>query len=722
MKEIVVGKDRVAVGDLIGKGGEGNVFSLPGLSGQAAKVYDVALRAKREEKVRAMVREGLASQTNLIAFPRDIITDIRGNFLGFVMRLVSGYRPVHELYGPKSRLVHFQKSDYRFVIRAALNLARAVGSVHQTGCVIGDLNHSGVLVSPDATVALIDADSFQFRRDGITYPCVVGVPDFTPPELHGVNLESVERIAAHDHFGLAIAVFQLLFMGRHPYAGRYSGPDISIGESIAQNRFAFSVKRRLDTRTNPPPGALTLDLFPETVSGAFERAFGLMPAMRPSALDWVDALHKLEGALSRCARVKTHYYPSRAKDCVWCALAAKNNFDMFPDWSAVDIGIQTDRLGTEEAIREILAFRFPATLDFLPRPATAPPRKGSSTVRKAKRDEWARFLGGLLLMAGAVVVFFLAAPLWFVWLGLGIWGSTLVFDNKGHERRFLKAYEDADEQVQRGLDGFMRRVGLIEVVKVRSDLDATIAAYGSIDAKLAQELTKLRATREARQLAAYLDRFSIRQAKIAGIGPAKTATLVSFGVETAADVTRSMLLRIPGFGSATAGKLMDWRRRYETEFRYDPNPNAQDIAAEKALRAKFASDKAKLEATIRSGLQTLRAAKPLVDTMPARARGDVGLLRALDERSKVEQDLKLLGVPIPRSKVALKMGPLSQGNTPASAQEAVGAVTPSAGIGTGAQQVPTCSRCGGAMVVRSGKYGRFWGCLSYPRCRGTRQI
>jgi superfamily I DNA/RNA helicase len=31
---------------------------------------------------------------------------------------------------------------------------------------------------------------------------------------------------------------------------------------------------------------------------------------------------------------------------------------------------------------------------------------------------------------------------------------------------------------------------------------------------------------------------------------------------------------------------------------------------------------------------------------------------------------------------------------------------------------PTCPDCGGAMALREGKYGPFWGCTNYPTCRG----
>ena len=31
-----------------------------------------------------------------------------------------------------------------------------------------------------------------------------------------------------------------------------------------------------------------------------------------------------------------------------------------------------------------------------------------------------------------------------------------------------------------------------------------------------------------------------------------------------------------------------------------------------------------------------------------------------------------------------------------------------------------CPDCDGPMVARSSQHGKFWGCASYPRCKGTR--
>jgi DNA-binding helix-hairpin-helix protein with protein kinase domain len=652
VQEIIIGNDRVSVTELIGKGGEGEVYAIKGRSGLAVKIYNTSLRAKREDKVRAMVGEGLAVKTDLVAYPGDVVTDRRGNFLGFVMRLVSGYRPLHELYSPKSRQCHFPKADYRFIVHAALNVARAVGKVHQTGCVIGDLNHSGVLVAQDATVALIDADSFQFSLNGKSYPCVVGVPDFTPPELHGKNLGSVQRTIEHDNFGLAVAIFHLLFMGRHPYAGRYNGPDISMGDAIAQNRFAFSLTRQAATQTTPPPGALTLDMFPASIVAAFENAFGLTPGARPGALDWIQALKRLEGALNHCSKVKTHFYPSNAKACIWCKLKGNSNFDMFPDTTSIEPSIPVDPLGTEQAIREILAFRFPTVADLLP--AVATPSGASNALRQAKSKKRRHSLFGVLMMVGAVAGFIYAVPAWLLWIGLAIWGWNIFSDRKVEFAPFQRAFKDADDRVQRELNAFVQRNGMTEVVKVRGDLYAAIAAYKGHDDALACELMVMKSNREARQRQAYLDRFPIRNAKISGIGPVKTATLISFGIETAADVSHAAVLRIPGFGGVMTGKLLAWRHGHESRFRYDQKPNAQDVADERALRGRFATEKAKLASTIRNGLGTLRNAKAHLESLPAKAKSDGVLMEALTVRAQAEQDLRALGASVPASTVALR--------------------------------------------------------------------
>ena len=338
MRNIVLGSEHATLECKIGGGNEGDVYSLKGDPSRAVKIYNYDKRQSRAEKIRAIVTANFGQTRSLIAFPLQVATSNSGEFLGFSMRLMSGRREIHQLYNPKSRLHHYPDVDYRFLVRVAQNVARAVATVHSIGnsspqkiaCVIGNLNHSGLLVAKDATVALIDADHFQYTINEKVYPYVFGTSEFTPPELHASRFKSASLTNMHTNFGLAVTIFHLLFMGRHPYAGRYTGPIHSLGDAIARNRFAYSAIRQYATQTIPPRGAMTLGLFPDAISDNFENAFGLKYDARPSAEDWITALSSFESSLSRCSDVTTHYYPNESKSCVWCKLKRNGSLDMFP--------------------------------------------------------------------------------------------------------------------------------------------------------------------------------------------------------------------------------------------------------------------------------------------------------------------------------------------------------------------------------------------------------
>lgn len=711
MERIKIAGRPEALGKRIGKGGEGEVYALKSRPDCAVKIYKETLRSQRESKVRAMVAGQLATATDLVAFPAEVVTDLRGRFVGFIMRLVSGYQPIHELYSPKSRKQHFHKADYRFLVRAALNVARAVGKVHQTGCVIGDFNHSGVLVAQDATVSLIDADSFQFVREGRAYPCVVGVPDFTPPELHGVSLASVTRTRAHDHFGLAVAMFHLLAMGKHPYAGRFSGGDLSMGEAIAQHRFAFSLARKSETRTTPPPGSVTLQDFPMPIARAFEAAFGLDPAARPDAAQWVAVLKELEAALSHCRAIKTHYYPSAAGKCVWCRLAGQSGVDMFPDLLGSVPPMPGGLFDIERIWAQIRTVRLPRPEDLLPA-WSGDIGSGSSAVAEAKSALNARKALGIAALIGAGAGFGYAAGAAIIWLGLAIFGLVKLLGGSVDEEPFKRAYMSADQRARSAELAFLQRIGLTEFAGISDDVEKWIEAYRKLDGELAQEIMRLKSTREARQRASFLDRFAIRRARISGIGPAKMATMASYGIETAADITKHAVMAVPGFGEAMTAKLILWRRGHEAKFRYNPAPDPSDVQAENAVRAANATKRADLQSKIRSGAAALQTAP---QRLASRSQSsDLPLMHALGERARAARDLEVLGIGVP------PVTSITLGAKPPTAP-----APPRATPSNASSSVPNCPRCRSPMRRRTARRGaragrQFWGCSRYPSCTGTR--
>jgi DNA-binding helix-hairpin-helix protein with protein kinase domain len=72
------------------------------------------------------------------------------------------------------------------------------------------------------------------------------------------------------------------------------------------------------------------------------------------------------------------------------------------------------------------------------------------------------------------------------------------------------------------------------------------------------------------QLARFLDGFTIDKATIPDVGSGRAAKLASYGIETAADVTKAALANVPGFGEHLTKRLLSWRKDIERGFRFDP--------------------------------------------------------------------------------------------------------------------------------------------------------
>lgn len=504
------------LGKMIGKGGEGEVYALADDPDRAVKVYGTP-DAEREAKVRAMVARRLSDGSDLIAFPEAVVTTGHGRFAGFVMRLVKGHTSLHELYSPGSRKIHFPKADYRFTVRAALNIARGVAKVHDLGAVIGDINHSGVLISDRAVAALIDADSFQFGRDHL---CRVGVPEYTPPELQGRSLSGIVRTTDHDAFGLAVVLFQLLFMGRHPYVGRYSGGDMPIERAIAERRFAYSTLR--DVGMSPPPGTARLADFPAPVRAAFEAAFAAGPAPRPTAAQWVAILKEFEGGLNRCGKNEVHYHPGAPGSCVWCRMEQQIGILLFlPSFTlggggnVADPGAAGFNLGQVWAAIEAVRLPDPATIEpQLPSVATEP----SSEVADFRRELWKGRGVGLVLLLAAVAVLVGKPVLWIVYVPMGWFGLVAAFQKGRPPARFADRYVRAETAFRGAVSDWRRRIGFEEARQLRASLEDARADLIALPQDVARRTAEYEANRRDAQLHDFLETYPIRRAAIRGWG------------------------------------------------------------------------------------------------------------------------------------------------------------------------------------------------------------
>jgi DNA-binding helix-hairpin-helix protein with protein kinase domain len=114
------------------------------------------------------------------------------------------------------------------------------------------------------------------------------------------------------------------------------------------------------------------------------------------------------------------------------------------------------------------------------------------------------------------------------------------------------------------------------------------------------------------QLHHFLENYSIEDHKIPKIGAARKAVLLSYGIETAADIKQSNIQGvIPGFGPDLTFYLLDWRRSLEGKFRFDPNKSVHpsDIAQ---LNQKYRRLKQPVEDSLTSEVSQLKKMKAII--------------------------------------------------------------------------------------------------------------
>ncbi len=255
----------------------------------------------------------------------------QGNRLsGYLMPFIKQAVPVLVVFNPRRRAETLAQFDRRYLHRAARNLATAIGALHSSGYVIGDLNESNVLVTSSALVTLIDTDSFQVqesrRSKVVTYACPVAKPEYTPPELQGMLLSSTLRSPEQDAFSLGVLIFQLLMEGNHPFRAQWlgKGDPPPIEERIAKGGFPYTSSPGLPVR--PPVHSPDFGMLHPEISELLRRCFidgHRDPHLRPDASAWEWAITEAEKALVQCP--KGHFYSDHLQTCPVCHGSSVSN-------------------------------------------------------------------------------------------------------------------------------------------------------------------------------------------------------------------------------------------------------------------------------------------------------------------------------------------------------------------------------------------------------------
>jgi DNA-binding helix-hairpin-helix protein with protein kinase domain len=317
---------RVRLDRRVGGGGEAEVYQLRGRSKVLAKVYRAPPSPDYRTKLEWMMQHpptlSRRTQHVAIAWPTGLLFDGTMDLVGFLMPGVDAGLPLITAFNPRRRAKALPRFDRRLAFQAAHNLAQIVGDLHAAGYVVGDLNESNVLVTENARISLIDIDSFQVRIPTagtvVTYRSLVGKPEYTPPELQGVNFRSVDRSDEHDRFALAVLIFQLLMEGNHPFSVQWrgTGDPPTLERAIREGMYPYA------PTTHPiqvPPGAPGIETLDVATADLFRQCFvtgHTRPDARPTGHAWASALAAAEQSLAKCR--KGHRYASHLASCPYC--------------------------------------------------------------------------------------------------------------------------------------------------------------------------------------------------------------------------------------------------------------------------------------------------------------------------------------------------------------------------------------------------------------------
>lgn len=720
----------------VGKGGEGEVFAISNMPGFAVKAYLPGIGPEREKKIRAMVDIRIADNAPTVAFPHQIVVDGRGTFVGFVMRLVEKHKEIHELQTPSSRQRHFPKADYSFIVRVALNIARVFTQVHATGCIVGDINQRGILVSTNATVALIDADSFQITNGSQRFLCLVGVPEYTPPELQGKPLKSIVRTTDHDAFGLAVCLFQLLCMDRHPFSGHFTGKtEMPLEKAIAEYRFAYSSR---NTGMIAPPGTVRLDDLTPKVAQLFEAAFSPNHVgNRPSASMWIDALSELEASLRACSRNKLHRYARNAKECPWCRMEAEFGRPLFLDTDFTNIHVQKGRLDPATGyildipalMSAINAVSLPPYISVaIPQLPSKPERSQAAADALSKqRLGPAAKIAGVGVLLGALFAFASGIPgiVSFVLAGFGGW---LLFRTSSAVDELHSEYRKHATALSSHIEHLQRTSPVDRLLKKKAEALDAIDDFQKLSSAFANIRTEYDKHRKQRQLDDHLSQFSIRGARIPKVNSTDRAQLASYGFTTALDAKRRDVQQVHGIGPVKASNIAAWVRRSEDKFQFQSTYTQDDHRNIQKAQNEIVTKQQGVEERLKVLVGEFR--QQAQDFERWKSNPDPGLVRFTQQLVQAEVDLLYVGAQLPHRPSAppLPVPALSTFRGTRSSN-------PGTTFNWGAPNAPSpahpssvnCPRCGNQMVRRMARKaphaGRpFWGCSNYPRCTGTRSI
>ncbi|MGN1411197.1 MAG: hypothetical protein ACI4WH_01635 [Oscillospiraceae bacterium] len=263
---IVFGNQNLILGKEHGKGGQAKIYECLTTDGYpliyknhecVAKIYSEGQFSERDyQKLLKIInfvqqldensldkdddKESLKS----IVFPLSIISNYDNQPVGYIMEKVSGIN-IDTIVSNRTQLLQ-NLSNWNRMHLAELckTIVKTIRTLHKWGIIVGDISGANILLNPAShEIYFIDVDSYQIEN----FCSPVYTPGFLSKEQielqeKGLTYNDYSRIEADDDFALAILIFKILMLGKHPYEGRTI---LDVNEAYKAQLFGYQFGGRI---------------------------------------------------------------------------------------------------------------------------------------------------------------------------------------------------------------------------------------------------------------------------------------------------------------------------------------------------------------------------------------------------------------------------------------------------------------------------------------------
>lgn len=303
---------QVRLGKRLGGGGEGDVYETSDGT-LVAKVYKPQCNTTHKRDKLQLLLDHQATCPG-VCFPVALLYNKRQEFVGYLMPRAKGHE-LQRLFNRPVMQQHFPRWKKEDLVQLCLTIVEKVECLHRMNLILGDINANNILAESPTEVYFVDTDSYQVQD----YPCPVGKDLFTAPEIMGRNYAEFLRTPEHENFSLAVLLFMVLMLGKHPYSRQDGG---SPAENIRSGIFPYAAGELKGK--NAPQGSWVYmwSHLSRAVKDAFYSVFQqggehYAPASRLTATDWKFLLRRylagLKNGMLETDSMSNDLYPTRRK-------------------------------------------------------------------------------------------------------------------------------------------------------------------------------------------------------------------------------------------------------------------------------------------------------------------------------------------------------------------------------------------------------------------------